>query len=58
MNWLDSYLQNNEEGYFLSSDGSYWVLWGEDEYRLALGDGESSDLVEISRDEFICKTID
>lgn len=57
MNWLDSYIRKNEEGYFMNYAGGLFVSIDEEYVRHVKGDKEPVNLKEISKDSFLEKLI-
>ncbi|UJJ74670.1 hypothetical protein [Bacillus phage BM-P1] len=60
MNWLDKYIQSNETGYLVGSDGSLWVFIDEEYLRHAGGYAYQAapiDLREVTKEEFLRKLV-
>ncbi|MEC4030267.1 hypothetical protein [Bacillus subtilis] len=58
MNWLDNFIQNNETGFLIASDGELWVGMENGDVRSATGGREPIDLTEITKKEFIKKLVE
>lgn len=57
MNWLDKVISEGQSKYYVSKDGSFWVDWTGETVRLAIGEGDPTELKEITDNEFIASLL-
>ena len=58
MAWLDNYISKNEHGYLMNGKGGIFVDRGDNMVTPIQGDDDPSDLIDITKEEFISKLLE